>query len=174
MQAVNVLIHGSNRNLVSLEKTALNAFEFKKIDWAQTFRELREGVTFGARDIVIINEDPSLDLAKIANLLRSDPAIANPFAIVIVVTPAPSHKFISKALRLGFDGVVGLPFSAADLWKQLAFFVNNQRTFLRTQSYFGPDRRRLKGIQYGGEERRAGEEFDNDHKTPNQERLKSA
>lgn len=169
--AVEVLIYGKNRNLVQLEKTALAAFEFRKMHWSATLVDMRENMSLMMRDVVIINDDPELDLEQTLQMLRTDPSIANPFAVIIIVTPNASRQYVSKALRIGADGVIGLPFSAADLWKQLAFFVNNQRTFLRTHSYFGPDRRRLKGVSYGGEERRCGEEFDEDHKVDDRSRF---
>ena len=171
MGSVKVLIHGTNRHLVNLQKTALNAFDFRRIEWSNATQQLRDRVTMEFQDIIIINDDPSFDLELLLKLIRADEKASNPFAIVIVVSPSPSRKYIASALKVGADGVIGLPFSANSLWKQLAFFVNNQRTFVRIKDYFGPDRRRFAQSAFSGDERRAGEIFDEDYKTEDRKRL---
>ena len=174
LSAVDVLIYGNNRNLVTLQKTALAAFNFKKIHWSPTFTDMRESMTLAFRDIIIINDHADLDMEALLTMLRTEKSIANPFAVVILVTPNSSRKYIQNALRIGADGVMGLPFSATDMWKQLSFFINHQRTFLRTGSYFGPDRRRIKGISYDGDERRDADEIDEDDRVADRSRLAAA
>ncbi len=167
---VEVLLHSQNRNMAMLQKTALTAFNFKKIATTRNHAQLTESARLSVNDIIILNHHSDENLEETISFLRAGEDIANPYAVIIVVTPHASRKFIRDALRMGVDGVVGLPFSAQDLWRQLSFFINTQRTFLRTTNYFGPDRRRLKGIDYGGDERRCGAEFDEDHKVADRSR----
>ena len=172
--AVNVLIHGQNRNLIELQRAALSGFKFRKIDACQEFGKLLQALQTKPRDIVIVNQSMEMDLPVVFRALRDHEHNPNPFSVVLLFTGTPSRRFLRDALRMGADGVVGLPFSAADLWKQLAYFVNAQRAFVRTSDYFGPDRRRMRGIVYNGDERRAGETFDEDHVVRNDVRVSAA
>ncbi len=157
---LRVLIHGANQNLTTLEKAALASFRVREVNWSRTRAQLEDEVKLTFHDVVIINHDTRESLKEVVELVRAEKDAANPYAIVLYVTASPSARLIRQALGYGVDGVIGLPFAPKDMWRQLSFFINNSRTFLRTGKYFGPCRRRLQGMQFHGPERRSDSGLD--------------
>lgn len=155
LNAIDVLIFSHHKNLVHLEKTALEAFGVKRIEAVQEIGQLKEAIRHNYRDIVIINHMPGLPLAPLLEAIRSEKDASNPYAIVLLMTSTPSRRIVQEGIRCGVDGVMALPFTGNDLWRQLVHFVGRNRAFVRTAQYFGPCRRRLHNIRYQGEERRA-------------------
>lgn len=153
LNSVDVLIYSHHRNLTTLQQAALNGFGVRKIENTRRFDQFQESIRHVYRDIIIINHEADMDIGPFLTEIR-DGAAVNPFAIVILMSATTSPKLLREALRHGVDGVMTIPFTANDLWRQLVYAVNRTRTFVRTKSYFGPDRRRIKNIPYTGEERR--------------------
>ena len=59
----------------------------------------------------------------------------------------------------GGDGVgefLAKPLSAKALYQRVLNVVANPRPFIKTKTYFGPDRRRNTTLSYNGPERRKG------------------
>ena len=154
LSALDVVIYGHNRNLMRLQQVALRAFNIRHIEPISRPSALEDLLLYSPKDIIILNHVCGVDLGEVVSIVRDQTVSQNPFAVIIVVTPAPTRSVITEALNLGVDGVIALPFTGGDFWKQLVYFVNNTRTFLRTDSYFGPCRRRTRGLIYSGIERR--------------------
>lgn len=154
LSALDVVIYGHNRNLMRLQQVALRAFNIRNIEPISQPKALEDLLLYSPKDIVIVNQVAGVDMEEIVSIVRDQSVAQNPFAVIIVVTPAPTRRVITEALNAGADGVIALPFTGGDFWKQLVYFVNNTRTFLRTKSYFGPCRRRTRGLVYSGVERR--------------------
>lgn len=154
LNAIDVLIYSHHKNLVHLEKTALDSFGVKRVESVSDLKKLKEAIRHNYRDIVIINHTPGEVLAPLVEAIRSESEASNPYATVLLMTATPSRRVVREGIRCGVDGVMALPFTGNDLWKQLVHFVNRNRSFVRTTGYFGPCRRRLQNIKYQGEERR--------------------
>lgn len=154
LNAVDVLIYSEHKNLVQLEKTALEAFGIRRVESVKTSKALEEAIKHNFRDIIIINHTPGLPIEPIVSKVRSETNASNPYAVVLLMTSTPSRRVVREAVMAGVDGVMALPFTGNDLWRQLVHFINRNRAFVRTENYFGPDRRRLQNIRYDGEERR--------------------
>ena len=56
----------------------------------------------------------------------------------------------------GITEFLAKPISAKALYQRVLNVVANPRPFIRTRSYFGPDRRRNANPNYAGAERRKG------------------
>lgn len=154
LSALDIVIYGKNRNLMHLQQVALRAFNIRNIEPISQPNALEDLLLYAPKDIVILNHVAGVDMQEVVSIVRDQTVAQNPFAVIIVVTPAPTRRVITEALNAGADGVIALPFTGGDFWKQLVYFVNNSRTFLRTKSYFGPCRRRTRGLIYSGVERR--------------------
>jgi len=154
LRAIDVLIYSRHFHLITLEQAVLKQFGVRNIESARGVSLFKENLKHVYRDIVILNHYPEMNIANYTRLVRDENASMNPFAIILLVTPSPSASLLKSALGGGVDGVIAMPFTSTDLWRQLAGAVNRSRTFVRTEQYFGPDRRRLKNVPYSGELRR--------------------
>jgi DNA-binding response OmpR family regulator len=65
----------------------------------------------------------------------------NPFVIIMVMAWATSSALASEVINSGADGLLLRPFSAAILDRRIRTHVLNQKPFVVTDSYVGPERR---------------------------------
>lgn len=88
--------------------------------------------------------------------LRSSPAPALRFAPVIVVVGSCPAEEVMRYIHVGFDDVIALPASAANLSARFEAQLNCERTYYETATYFGPDRRRAPRDELPNANRPAG------------------
>lgn len=73
----------------------------------------------------------------------------------IVIVSADSQRAVIESARdAGASGFLAKPFSRATLNLQIARITNDARTFIESETYTGPDRRRWNDPSYAGPERR--------------------
>jgi len=73
---------------------------------------------------------------------------------------------VVAARDAGVTEFLAKPISAKALYQRVLNVVANPRPFIRTRSYFGPDRRRNANPNYAGPERRKGGKADIIHQQP--------
>jgi DNA-binding response OmpR family regulator len=154
LERLNFLVVDDNKHMRALVKTILHAFGSKNVhdasDGADAFKELR---VFPA-DIIITdwNMDP-LDGIDFTRLVRTGKDSPNPFVPIIMLTGHTEMHRIIEARDNGVNEFLAKPISAKSLYSRIRTIIEKPRPFIRTKSYFGPDRRR-RVIDYKGVERR--------------------
>ena len=63
--------------------------------------------------------------------------------LALLVTSKSTRTGIRKAICLGYDDVLRIPFSATTLFDKIKKLTRQDRTFIRVGGYFGPERRRV-------------------------------
>ena len=109
-------------------------------------------------DIVIIDwEMPVFDGVQFTQMIRQPgDANANPYVPIIMLTGHAQKKRVQSARDAGVTEFVVKPISAKALYQRIVSVVANPRPFIKTNNYFGPDRRRHHGSSFTGPERRKG------------------
>jgi two-component system, chemotaxis family, chemotaxis protein CheY len=74
----------------------------------------------------------------------------------------------------GVTEFMAKPISANALYQRILNIVANPRPFIKTKTYFGPDRRRTVNPNYAGPERRKGGKADVMRQTPLLDKAKIA
>ena len=74
--------------------------------------------------------------------------------ILVVVMACITVSIAVKARDVGITEFLVKPFSAKTMARRITVVVENPRQFVRTDDFFGPDRRRHRVSTYTGEERR--------------------
>ncbi|OPZ78380.1 MAG: Chemotaxis protein CheY [Alphaproteobacteria bacterium ADurb.Bin438] len=154
LERLNFLVVDDNKHMRALVKTILHAFGSKNVhdasDGADAFKELR---VFPA-DIIITdwNMDP-LDGIDFTKLVRTGKDSPNPFVPIIMLTGHTEMHRIIEARDSGVNEFLAKPISAKSLYSRIKSIIEKPRPFIRTKTYFGPDRRR-RNIDYKGIERR--------------------
>jgi two-component system, chemotaxis family, chemotaxis protein CheY len=106
-------------------------------------------------DIVITDwVMPVLDGLDLVRILRNEKESPNPFVPIIVVTGYTDRTRVLQARDAGVTEFVAKPVSAKVLHERISSIVLRPRDFVRTKTFFGPDRRRFVMPNFGGEERR--------------------
>jgi DNA-binding response OmpR family regulator len=73
---------------------------------------------------------------------------------IIMLTGYSEKKCVIAARDAGITEFLAKPISAKALYQRILNVIANPRPFVRTKTYFGPDRRRSNAVPYSGPERR--------------------
>ncbi|MFN4278383.1 MAG: response regulator [Ferrovibrio sp.] len=129
--------------------------------WTALANPIADATTGGKIDVMIcrwelpgFGADGAEDGLAFARRLRQDPASPNPFLPIIIATASVTRDRVRAALDAGVNEILVLPPSARALETRLREIIERPRTFVRGESYFGPDRRRQARADYPGPFRR--------------------
>jgi two-component system chemotaxis response regulator CheY len=86
--------------------------------------------------------------------IRTDEASPNHFVPIIMVTGHTEIERVKEARDAGVTEFLAKPVTPHNLYARIAEIVERPRAFVRTETYFGPDRRRKILKNYGGPWRR--------------------
>jgi two-component system chemotaxis response regulator CheY len=103
---------------------------------------------------------PIFDGLELTQMIRQPGANANPYAPIIMLTGHSEKMRVVAARDAGVTEFLAKPISAKSLYQRILNVVANPRPFIKTRSYFGPDRRRIVNPNYVGPERRKGGKAD--------------
>jgi two-component system chemotaxis response regulator CheY len=155
MQRITVLVVEDNQPMLEITKSMLLAFGVGQV---VTAREGGEGYGIFCKtnpDIVIVDwMMKPVDGISMARRIRSDPKSPNPFVPVILMTGFTEKKRVFQARDAGVTEFLVKPFGARDLYKRIAQLVERPRQFVRSEDFFGPDRRRRRDLDHHGPFRR--------------------
>ncbi len=109
-------------------------------------------------DIIIVDwEMEPVDGIEFIRMVRTGSDSQNPFVPIIMVTAHSERARVITAREAGVTEFVVKPMSAKTLYDRIEAVIERPRRFVRTKTFFGPDRRRHKG-RYAGPERRGTEQ----------------
>ena len=84
-------------------------------------------------------------LKQTADAIRFSPNADLRFSPLLYFAHSASIDTIKACIRMGFDDVIALPYSAGDLSERIFRQVGRTQTYYETATYFGPDRRNRTG-----------------------------
>lgn len=106
-------------------------------------------------DVVILDwEMPILDGLEVARMIRTPSNSVNPYTPIIMVSGHSEKNRVNQARDAGVNEFLVKPISSKALYDRVFAVVANPRNFVKTKTFFGPDRRRNFGTTYTGRERR--------------------
>ena len=95
---------------------------------------------------------PELTGSEFLRILRNSEDLPTTLP-VIACTSDTRRSVLNEFVAAGVDEVLTKPVSADEAWKKISAIVNRRRNFVRTNVYFGPDRRRKEAAHLGMERR---------------------
>lgn len=98
-----------------------------------------------------------LDGIDFVRLLRNSPDSPNQLAPVIMVTGHSTFARVNEARDAGVSEFLAKPLTARGVIERLHQAIEHPRAFVRSEDYFGPDRRRRHDPDYRGPRRRAND-----------------
>lgn len=97
---------------------------------------------FKADIIVLDNKMKPMDGIELTRKIRAGEEGIDPFIPIIMVSGFSEMDNIMEARDAGVSEFLAKPISAKLMFLRLRAVIENQRSFVRTQNFFGPDRRR--------------------------------
>jgi two-component system chemotaxis response regulator CheY len=151
---VSFLIVDDNKPMRGLVRTILHALGARNVldvdDAAEALKALR---SFPADFVITDWNMQPLDGIEFVRLIRTGDDSPNPFVPIIMLTGHTEMHHVAEARDAGVTEFLAKPISVSSLYTRVKNTIENPRTFVRTGSFFGPDRRRRK-IEWRGPERR--------------------
>ncbi len=98
-----------------------------------------------------------LDGIDFCRLVRNSPDSPNPMIPIIMITGHSTMRRIGEARDVGANEFLAKPITARGIIHRVTQIIEHPRSFIRTEDYFGPDRRRRVDPNYRGPKRRQGE-----------------
>jgi two-component system chemotaxis response regulator CheY len=149
------LVVDDNAHMRRILRTLLHGFGAREVYEAEDGASGLETFTHFMPDVVIADwVMPIFDGLELAQMIRQPGANANPYVPIIMLTGHSDRKRVVIARDAGITEFLAKPISARSLYGRIVNVVVKPRPFVKTKTYFGPDRRRNVNPNYGGLERR--------------------
>ncbi|MCR9070561.1 MAG: response regulator [Alphaproteobacteria bacterium] len=156
LDAVSVLVLEDNRFMRSILVNVIKGLGVTHVLEARDGNEALEELRNHPADIIVMDwELDGMPGSKFLQTVRSGKRGLNPLTPVIVVSANTIARNILQARDTGMTEFLAKPVSAASLYARIVSIIENPRRFVRTGSYFGPDRRRRFEAGYMGPKRRS-------------------
>ncbi len=151
---IKVLIVEDNVHFRTLVRTILQAVGIESLEEARDGAEALEVLKTYQADLAIIDwKMDGVDGIECVRRLRRDEDSPNRFLPIVMVTGYTEESLVKEAMDAGAHDFLGKPISAKSLSSRILSVLEEKRIFVKTDDFFGPDRRRHdKKIQ--GEDRR--------------------
>jgi two-component system, chemotaxis family, chemotaxis protein CheY len=149
------LVIDDNAHMRRILRTLLHGFGTREVYEAEDGAGALEAFTHYMPDIVLVDwVMPIFDGLELTQMIRQPGANANPYVPVIMLSAHSEKKRIITARDAGVTEFLVKPISAKALYERILNVLANPRPFIKTSTYFGPDRRRSVSANYAGPERR--------------------
>lgn len=99
-----------------------------------------------------------MDGISLTRLIRNSPKSKNQFVPIIMMTGFSEKRRVIQARDAGVTEFLVKPFTAKDLYKRVEEIIERPRQFVRSDDFFGPDRRRKRDPNYIGPMRREADQ----------------
>lgn len=157
-QSLNVLLVDDNPHMRAIASAVLQSAGVRKVreaaDGAAAFDLLRQHPIDLA--IVDFNMFP-LDGVEFTRLVRNSPDSPNIYLPIIMMTGHAEKKRVTEARDAGVTEFVVKPITAKAVLDRINAVIFKPRPFVKTDTYFGPCRRRRDMEGYAGPFRRSSD-----------------
>src|SRR5471030_805851 len=155
------LVIDDNAHMRRMLRTLLHGFGAREVHEAEDGAAGLEDFTHHTPDIIITDwAMPIFDGLELTQTIRQPGANFNPYVPIIMLTGHSEKQRVILARDVGVTEFLAKPISAKGLYDRVVNVVVNPRPFIKTNTYFGPDRRRNVNPNYVGTERRKGGRVD--------------
>ena len=155
LQSLKVLLIDDNQHMRAITSAVLQSAGVREVreasDGAAALEILREQSVDLA--IVDFNMFP-LDGVEFTRLVRNSPDSPNPYLPIIMMTGHSEKSRVCEARDAGVTEFIVKPITAKAILDRIQAVIFHPRPFVKTDGYFGPDRRRSSASNYRGPRRR--------------------
>ena len=158
LEALNVLLADDNPHMREIVGVLLNNFGIQHIRAVQDGGQGLDMLKRWQPDLAIIDfKMEPVDGVEFTRQVRNSPDSRNPYLPIIMMTGHSARSRVYEARDAGVTEFVVKPVNARTLLDRIMAVIYRPRPFVRTKSYFGPDRRRRADPAFTGPYRRASD-----------------
>jgi len=153
---LRILVIDDSKNMRAIILEALRALgirETKEADDGAEGLKMLHQFTF---DLVLCdwNMQP-IDGIEFTRMVRKASDLSNPFLPIIMLTGHTEYSRVIEARDAGIHEFMAKPISPKSMYRRIVSVIRNNRDFVKTSQFFGPDRRRQDVDLHGGSDRRS-------------------
>jgi CheY-like chemotaxis protein len=158
-ELLKILLVDDNHHMRVLLTEILRAIGVKQIYEANDGAEALTLMRNHAIDIVMtdLSMQP-MDGIDFTRLLRNSPDSPNQMCPVIMITGHSTQRRVTEARDAGVNEFLAKPLTARGVLDRIGTVIDYPRPYVRTDDYFGPDRRRRADPRHTGPWRRRADE----------------
>jgi len=154
-ESLKALIVEDNAHMRSLLRALLNSAGVKEISEAGHGGTALQAMRERKADLVLCDlAMKPMDGLEFTRQVRNSDTSPNPFVPIIMITGHTEKHRVEAARDAGVTEILAKPITATHLFARIAEIVERPRAFVRSDNYFGPDRRRHVDENYAGPWRR--------------------
>lgn len=151
---LSIMVVEENRHMLGLISGILHGLGVRDVvainDTAEALQELN--VTHADLIVTALRLQP-LDGIEFVRFARTGPESPDKFVPIIMITGHSTASAVKLARDTGVTEFLAKPISAKSLYLRILEAINKPRLYVRTKSFFGPDRRRRDAPRDGPERR---------------------
>lgn len=152
---LKVLVADDNQNMRAIVVEVLKSVGVRQIRECRDGEEALKYLSDFAPDVAIVDFRMSpIDGVEFTRKVRGDESNSSQFLPIIMLTAYADRGRVMEARDAGVSELIVKPVTAKAVITRLNAVIFHPRQFVRAESYFGPDRRRILGPGYQGPERR--------------------
>ncbi|MBC7770842.1 MAG: response regulator [Phycisphaerales bacterium] len=161
---LHLLVVDDNKQMRHVLRCLLRAGGIVKVTEAESAEQALGVMRASPIDLVLLDwKMAPIDGLSFARAVRWNSASPNPYIPILMLTAHTETSRVEAARDAGVSGFVKKPISTRLLFDRIAFALTDTRTFVRTEDFFGPDRRHGMFKRHSGPFRRT---TDNDAAEP--------
>lgn len=152
---IEVMIVDQDLQISSLVREVLRYIGFDLITIMSDGKAAAEELLTREYDLLITDwHMERLNGLELVHKIRTAPNSPNAYLPVIMLTGKAERSDVEAARDAGITEFLVKPFSAKSLYERLVLVIENPRSFIISQQYVGPERRRRTDIPPQGIDRR--------------------
>lgn len=156
---LSFLVVEDNPHMRHIMETLFAGLGVKNVRIAATGEDALKELALAPADIVICDWMMSpMSGIELVRVLRDEKKSPNALVPIIMLSGHSEAHRVKEARDCGVNAFLTKPVSAKALYNHIASVIQNARPFVRTETYFGPDRRRGLDPNYKGPERRVAQQ----------------
>lgn len=153
---LHVLIVDDNEQMRFLLRCLLRAGGLLHISEAANVEEAFDIMRLTPVSLVLVDwKMQPIDGLTFTRMARLKPDTPNPYVPILMLTAHTEMSRVAAARDAGVTGFIKKPISSRILFERVTNALTDARSFIRTPSFFGPDRRHVTSVDYAGPFRRA-------------------
>ncbi len=158
LENLRVLLVDDNQHMRAIVMTVLAGVGVRNVRETRDGAEALEALRDWAADVAIVDFQMfPIDGVEFTRMVRNAPDSRNPYLPIVMMTGHSEKTRVVEARDAGVTEFVAKPLTARSVLERLQAVIYRPRPFVRSASYFGPDRRRRDDPAYHGPWRRAAD-----------------
>jgi len=155
---IGVMIADGDRRIALIVSKVLQSLGFSNIHTVRDGTQAMQMLKSEKIDMVITDWQMSpMDGISLVKYLRTDEDSPNRFMPIIMLTGNADRHHVETARDIGVTEFVVKPFSARTLCDRIVKLIENPRSFIMSNAFIGPDRRRRSTLPPDGSDKRRRE-----------------